>query len=126
MASCKITNKGDLWKSYQSTWVLLSIYDSISIGNYEKFGSPVMLKDVLIICRLKSFHQEDEETSFCYLFITKQWKKYDIIKNEWLKMNGYSSKTHKDEYIQLIIISVYLDSIHVNSKTTGTSFRCYH
>lgn len=33
-------------------------------------------------------------------------------------MNGYSFKTHKDEYNQLIIISVYLDSIHVNSKDT--------
>lgn len=59
-------------------------------------------------------------------FITKQWNKYDIIKNEWLKMNGYSFKTHGDEYIQLIIISVYLDNIHVDFKTTGTSFRCYH
>lgn len=40
-------------------------------------------------------------------------------------MNFYSSKIQKDENIQFIIIVVYWVTFD-NSKTMGTSFRCYH
>lgn len=64
MTACKITNKGDLWKSYQSTGVLLSIYDSISTGNYERFGSPMILEESVNNLQIKKFPSKYEKTIF--------------------------------------------------------------
>lgn len=87
----------------------------MSTRNYERLGSPKVLEESVNNSQIKKFPPKYA----CDLFIIKHRNKYDT------KMSGYSSEIQKNKKIQLITVVVYWVAFD-NSKTMGTSFRCYH